>query len=142
MCPPVRIFLASALLLAVGANVAGAQNAPPSLNTPSSGTLQKPSGPPRDQPMKPPVAAPRQAVHKDGGTAQTPVVPPHGPVHAKKPATAAVVHKPVLVPSVPPPVAPVPLPAETTAAPDKLPDPEKPDGVPAKLPRFASLRSA
>jgi SH3-like domain-containing protein len=40
------------------------------------------------------------------------------------------------------PVAPVQPPAEAKAAqPEKLPDPEKPDGVPAKLPRFASLRS-
>jgi SH3-like domain-containing protein len=90
--------------------------------------------------MKPPAAAPRQQVHKDAGSAKIPVVPPHGPSHPNKPATA--VHKPVPVPAAPAPVAPIQPPAETTAAPpEKLPEPEKPEGAPAKLPRFAALRS-
>jgi SH3-like domain-containing protein len=46
------------------------------------------------------------------------------------------------VPPVPAPVAPAAPPADAkAAAPDKLPDPEKPEGDVAKLPRFASLRS-
>ncbi len=140
MRPPVRFLLASASLLAVGANAAVAQSVP-SVGTPSPGTLQMPSGPRRDQPMKPPVAAPRQPVHQDAAKAKTPVVPPNGQTHPNKPP-AAVVHKPVLVPAPPPPAAPVQTPAETNAAaPEKLPDPEKPEGVAAKLPRFASLRS-
>ena len=98
--------------------------------------MQKPSVQPADKPVRPPAAAPRQPVHKDAGSAKTPVVPPHGPAHPKKPSAAAA---PKAVPVPPPPVAVIPAPAETTA--EKLPDPEKPEGVPTKLPRFASLRS-
>jgi SH3-like domain-containing protein len=48
----------------------------------------------------------------------------------------------VPVPAVVPPAAPGASPAETKAAqPEKLPDPEKPEGTAPKLPRFASLRS-
>ncbi|HEY1411903.1 MAG TPA: SH3 domain-containing protein, partial [Rhodopila sp.] len=96
-----------------------------------------------------PAAAPRVPVEKAGrgearAAAKTPVVPPHGPTHPHKPAAKAVASpaKP------PPPVAATPAArppasaAETNAAPtEKLPDPEKPEGVPVKLPRFAALRS-
>jgi SH3-like domain-containing protein len=128
---PVRVFLALAWFLAVGGSVARAQSAP------SSGTLLVPSSPPRVQPLKPPAAAARQPVH----TVKTPVVPPHGPTHPHKPVAAAVPGK------APPPqpassVVPVQPQAETKAAqPEKLPDPEKPEGGSAKLPRFVSLRS-
>ncbi len=135
MCPPVRIFLASALILAIGVRTAEAQTSPP------AGTLQPKAAPTYDQPMKPPAAAPRQPVHREAGPSKAPVVPligpPHGPVHPKKPAVA----KPAPAPEVLP-VAPAPSAAETkTAVPEKLPDPEKPEGGPLKLPRFASLRS-
>jgi SH3-like domain-containing protein len=61
------------------------------------------------------------------------VVPPHGPVHANKPPASA-------PPAPPPPAAPA-APAAPPPAAEKLPDPEKPEGAPAKLPRFASLRA-
>ena len=110
----------------------------------SSGTLQVPHGSSRDQPAKPPAAAPRQPVHKDadrhkeanGG--KTPVVPPHGQIHPHKPATAAASGKtppPAPAPAVPPPEE------AKTVVPEKPADPEKPDTAVAKLPRFASLRS-
>jgi SH3-like domain-containing protein len=73
--------------------------------------------------------------------AKTPVVPPHGPTHPQKPSVkpgAVVPAKPAPAPVPPTP----PTPEETKAAPaEKLPDPEKPEGAPSKLPRFASLRS-
>jgi SH3-like domain-containing protein len=104
-------------LLALGSGLASAQTPP----------LQA---------SKPPLSTPKQPDHKTAA-GKTPVVPPHGPIHPHKPAVAA-------VPGNAAPVAPAiaPAPAEGTASPsDKLPDPEKPEGTTAKLPRFASLRS-
>jgi SH3-like domain-containing protein len=127
-------------ILAVGGSVAGAQNAQP------SGTLQAPSAPRRAQPTTPPVTAPREPVHKVGGASnvKTPVIPPNGPTHPRKP-TSVVAAAPAHGSPVPPalsPVVPIQPPAETkTAEPEKLPDPEKPESIAAKLPRFASLRS-
>jgi SH3-like domain-containing protein len=70
------------------------------------------------------------------------VVPPHGPIHPHKPAAAASAAKAVPAQPAAPAAAANPAPAGTTTAqPEKLPDPEKPEGAPAKLPRFASLRS-
>lgn len=127
---PVRVPLALAWLLAVSGSVAHAQTAS------SSGTLQKPTAPHHSQPERPPVAAPRSPVHKvEGG--KTPVVPPHGPIHPHKPVVVAAPDK--VAPAVPS-VVPVQPPAQAKAA-EKLPDPEKPEGTVAKLPRFASLRS-
>jgi SH3-like domain-containing protein len=131
---PVRIFLMLALLQAVGDGLAWAQSPP------SPDTLRMPSKPTRDQPVKVPAAAPRQPIHK-AEPARTPVVPPHGPIHPHKPGAAANAAKPV-APQPAAPIAPAQPPAEATAAPPgKLPDPEKPEGMPTKLPRFASLRS-
>lgn len=134
---PARFFVALVWLLVVGGNVAGAQNTAP------SGTLQVPSHPHRDQPVKPPAAAPREPVHKAGALnkGKTPVVPPHGPAHPHKPvaAAAAVPGKAVPVQPAPPPAPAVQPPAE--AKPDKLPDADKSESAAAKLPRFASLRS-
>jgi SH3-like domain-containing protein len=128
---PKRVVLVLAWLLAAGGSLARAQSAP------SSGTLSVPTGPPHVQPIKPPVAAPQRPVQK----VKTPVVPAHGPVHPHKPAGAATPAK-APPPQSEPPVAPAVPQAETKAAPpQKLPDPEKPDGGPAKLPRFVSLRS-
>jgi SH3-like domain-containing protein len=129
---PVRVVLVLAWLLAAGGSLARAQSAP------SSGTLLAPSSAPRAHPVKPAEAVPRRhSVHR----AKTPVVPAHGPVHAHKPAGAAASAK-GLPPQPAPPVAPVVPQAETKAAqPEKLPDPEKTDGGPVKLPRFVSLRS-
>jgi SH3-like domain-containing protein len=132
---PVRGFLALAWLLAVCGGLARAQTAPP------SGTLQIPAAPPHNQVVKPPAPAPRQPVRQGGeaGSAKPPLVTPHGPTHPHKPAAAA---KAVPIQPAPPPAAPVQPSDETQASqPDKLPDPEKPDGAPSKLPRFASLRS-
>jgi SH3-like domain-containing protein len=137
MCSLVRVPLILAWLLAVVAGSAWAQSVP------SSGTLQTPSKPAHDQPVKPPTAAPREPVHKAGaaGAGKTPVVAPHGPTHPHKPAAASAPGKPPSTQPAPPATA-VPPPAETKAAPpEKLTDPEKPEGAVAKLPRFASLRS-
>jgi SH3-like domain-containing protein len=141
---PARVLLVLASLPAVAGDLAWAQTPPASstLHPPAaSGTQhQTSSTPPRDRPVKPPVAAPRQPVHK-ADSARTPVVPPHGPIHPHKPAVAAGPGKaPPPQPALP--VVPAQPQAETKAAPsEKLPDPEKPEGAPTKLPRFASLRS-
>ena len=137
--------------LIAGGGSAWAQSPPP------SSTLQVPSGPSHDQPahdqqmpnqaVKPPAAVPRQPVRKVGDTAagKTPVVPPHGPIHPHKPVagnkkTGAAKAAPAQ--PAPPVGVPVVPPAETAIAPpEKLADPERPEGAPAKLPRFASLRS-
>jgi SH3-like domain-containing protein len=116
-----------------------------------TGTLQVPSQPAHDRPVNPPTAAPRQPVQKAGSTAgaSTPVVKPHGTNHPVKPKSAAggqsgpqnstkapaAAAKPAAEPSPSPPAA------EKTEPAEKLPDPEKPEGTAAKLPRFASLRS-
>jgi len=140
---PARTPLVLAWLVTAGS--AWAQNVPPS-SVPPSGTLQVPARPRHDQPVKPPSAAPREPVHNatGAGTGKTPVVPPHGPIHPHKPtAAAAAVPAGKAAPAQPaPPAATGPPQAETKPAPlEKLPDPEKPEGSPAKLPRFASLRS-
>jgi SH3-like domain-containing protein len=108
-----------------------------------SGTLQPPSRPSHEAPVKPPTAAPRQPVHQSGpAAASPPVVQPKGPPHPHKPpqkGKAAPDHA----------VAPAPGPVEAkpdanapaAADAEKLPDPEKPDCTAPKLPRFASLRS-
>jgi len=136
---PGRIFLCIPSLVAL----AGSPGWVPSARA-QSGALQIPAHPSPDQPVKPPAAAPRQPVHEAAKTV-TPVVPPHGPTHPHKPRTAT-----PAADKAPPkpnpagvPGAPVtPAPTEAQAAPaEKLPDPEKPEGGPAKLPRFASLRS-
>ena len=127
-----------ALLLAPGGHSAWAQTGAP------AGTLQVPPNPQRNQPVKPPAVAPRVPVRKAGSAKveKPPVVPPHGPKHPHKPTVsgAAVPAKPSPVP--PPAAAGAPAQAKAEPKPpEKLPDPEKPDGVAAKLPRFASLRS-
>jgi SH3-like domain-containing protein len=129
---PVRVLWMLAWLSAAGGGPAWAQ-------APSSGTLQLPAGPHHDQPEKPPSAAPRTPVQR-AGSAVTPVVPPRGPVHPQKPPaepTTAALAMPI--PPIPPP-APTMEEIKPPQA-EKLPDPEKPEGVPSKLPRFASLRS-
>ncbi|MFL5255227.1 MAG: SH3 domain-containing protein [Rhodopila sp.] len=120
-----------------------------------------------EQPVKPPSPAPRQPVHQDAprqqpahqeghagkappvapppaahpvaSPASPPVVPPRGPTHPHKPRGAA----PVPAPAKPAPVEAPPSIPSTPPAPaaESTPEPEKPDGSPAKLPRFASLRS-
>ncbi len=120
-----RILVHAASLVALAGAAARAQ----------TGTLQVPAHPPAEQPVKPPAAAPRQPVHEAG---KTPVVPPHGPAHPHKPAAAAT-GKPAPKPE-PAPAAPAPPEAQAPPA-EKLAEPEKPEGGPPKLPRFASLRS-
>jgi SH3-like domain-containing protein len=132
MCRPLRVILVLAGFFTAAVSAGWAQ-------TPS-GTLQVPASPHHDQPVKAPSAAPRTPVQKTGpqAAAKTPVVPPHGPTHPVKPAA-----KPAAAaPAKPPTPASPPAAEESKAVPaEKLPDPEKPEGVPSRLPRFASLRS-
>lgn len=85
-----------------------------------------------------PAPAPRQPVHK-----ATPVVPPHGSTHPHRPTPTPPAKAPPTAkgppPATPQPAAPPAQPSPSAA--EKLPDPEKPESGPAKLPRFASLRS-
>ncbi len=124
-----------------------------------SGSLQLPSHPNRDEPAKPPVAAPRQPVRQTGTAAgpvgqAPPVVSPHGAVHPRKPPSKAAgaarlpdkvetpAAKTASGPATGAAVAVDPAIPDAKAGPaDKLVDPEKPEGPAAKLPRFASLRS-
>jgi SH3-like domain-containing protein len=132
MFVPLRVLSVSAWLLIAGAGAAWAQV--------PSGILQVPPAPHHDQPATPPSAAPRTPVQRAGpAAAKTPVVPPHGQAHPQKPS----VKPSTVVPAKPAPAPPTPpTPEETKAAPaEKMPDPEKPEGAPSKLPRFASLRS-
>jgi SH3-like domain-containing protein len=111
--------------------------------TPASGVLQKPSGPPRDQPEKAPAAAPRQPVHKSvqaAGNEQAPVVAPHGQLHPRKPVAAGAAAKPPA--ALPAPASPAEPQADAVSVPAaRSPEPGQPDGSAVKLPRFASLRS-
>jgi SH3-like domain-containing protein len=153
MRSPALILLASMWLLAIGGNVAIAQSSPTTVTPTPAGASQAPQSGKREQPVNAP--APKEPVRKPGiaRPAKTPVVPPHGPIHPQKPvATTARASGNQGAPNKAgalnkaappqPPAEPVPPPAETKAAqPEKLPDPEKPEGAPARLPRFASLRS-
>jgi SH3-like domain-containing protein len=124
-------------ILAAGGRSAEAQT--PGAQT-SPGTSQIPAVPNHDQSVKPSVAAPRTPAQR-AGTAPVPVVPPHGPTHPQKPPLKAAGTPPAT--ALPSPPVPPPTPAEETKAgpTEKLPDPEKPEGAPSRLPRFASLRS-
>jgi SH3-like domain-containing protein len=131
----VRVLLALAWLAAVGGGLARAQSAVP------SGTPPIPSHSPRAQSGKPPVPARRQPVRRADGT-KTPVVPPHGAIHPHKPSAAAAGSDKTVPPQAVIAAVPGQTPAVTKAAPpENLPDPEKPEGGAAKLPRFVSLRS-
>jgi SH3-like domain-containing protein len=124
-------------LLAIGLGAARAQDGLPS-------GAQQATPRPQDQPGKPPATAPRRPTPQDraGHTAATPVVPPHGPTKPQKPATSAGDSPKAAILPTPGPAAPTDAAAEPkTVSPEKLPDPEKPEGAPARLPRFASLRS-
>ncbi len=109
----------------------------------SPNTVQAPVHPSQDQPAKSPPPAPHGASRKAASAKPTmpPVVPPNGPARARKPSSAAT--KPAQPTPTPPPAV-APSEAETPTVPpvvDKLADPEKTDGTPSHLPRFASLRS-
>jgi SH3-like domain-containing protein len=76
------------------------------------------------------------------------VVPAHGPIHPHRPAAAASsAGKAVPAQPVPPVAAPNPPASQAPASQKKVAQPEKPtdaeksDTAPAKLPRFAALRS-
>jgi len=132
------------LLLSLAcALIAGAR---PGWTQTAGGGLQVPAHPAPQTAPTPPAAAPRTPVQKGGGQAMPPVVQAHGDPHRRKPSAAGgkgdkskpATTKPE---AVAPPAAP---PATSEAKPEpqeKLPDPEKPEGTAAKLPRFASLRS-
>jgi SH3-like domain-containing protein len=133
-----RFALPLVWLLAAAGGMADAQSPTP------PGVPQTPYSS-RDQPARPPAKAPHQPVNKSGEAAsaqKTQVVLPLGSLHPQKSVGGAVSGKAVPVQVAPPPIVPAPSPAEAaTAAPEKLPDPEKPEGAAPKLPRFASLRS-
>ncbi len=128
---PLRVFWTLAWLSAAGCSHVWAQ-------APASGTLQPPAEQHRDQPAKPPSAAPRTPV-RHAGSGATPVVPPHGQVHPQKAVAEPSTATAFPVPPIPPPAPTIEESKPATA--EKLPDPEKPEGVPSRLPRFASLRS-
>jgi SH3-like domain-containing protein len=133
-------------VLAAGFGAARAQNlAPPGVLPATPAPLRDRSpGQPHDQRVKPPAAAPRQPVHQAGPAhpAAIPVAPPHGPIKPHKPAPAAADEPKSAVLPIPPAAAPGDAAAEPKpVSPEKLPDPERPEGAPASLPRFASLRS-
>lgn len=141
--------LAAAALALTWPMVAGAQ-------TSSLGAGPESGAEPSGRTAKVPSAVPRIPVQT---VTKTPVVPPHGPTHPQKPARPAKPVSPAKPASPAAPVTqakPVQDPAPATAVPggaaasesdakgataEKLPDPEKPEGTAAKLPRFASLRS-
>jgi SH3-like domain-containing protein len=131
-----RAVLGLTWLLATGLVAACAQTGGPSRD--------QPNAPSRDQPVKPQAGASRHPVHRAAASnpAKVPVVPPRGPTKPQKPpATSADKLKPV-VPPAPPAAAPDATATEPkTASPEQPPDAERPDGAPARLPRFASLRS-
>ena len=119
-----------------------------------TGTLQlpAPSQAAHDKPVSVPSAAPRQPVQKVGpaNASAPPVVKPHGTSHPEKPkAAAAASTAPHAAAKDQGDKSAPAKPAGETAPPadakpettEKLPDPEKPENAPAKLPRFASLRS-
>ena len=110
---------------------------------PQPGTLQPPSGPSARSAGKAPAAAPREPVRKasrrwrrrrrwcrrTGRHIRTSL--PRKPPAAPKPRRSCAARPCTRSAG-----------TETKAPPtEKLPDPEKPEGAPAKLPRFASLRS-
>jgi SH3-like domain-containing protein len=146
---PDRVSLALAWVLTVGASPVGASQVwAQNLSLPTA--PQGPSGVHHDQSAKPPKAAPREPVHRvgGGGTSSTPVVPAHGPIHPHRPAAAASsAGKAVPAQPVPPVAAPNPPASQAPASQKKVAQPEKPtdaeksDTAPAKLPRFAALRS-
>jgi SH3-like domain-containing protein len=108
-------------------------NAPaaPAHEQPTAPAHEQPTAPAHEQHAKPPAAAPRQPVHRAGSAHLTPVVPPSGPTKPHKPP-----------PVTPPAPAAAPSAEEPKAvSPEKPPDSEQAEGAPARLPRFASLRS-
>jgi SH3-like domain-containing protein len=109
-----------------------------------TGTLQAPPhNKSAETPPKPPATAPRAPVHQAGPKHTTPVVQPHGPTHAQKPAGKTAQQKPPATPKTeakPAPAAPPPAPeAQTKPAEPTSPEKGATTGLP--LPRFAVLRS-
>jgi SH3-like domain-containing protein len=134
---PARAILGLTWLLVTGFGAARAQTGVPPT------TSQSPPVPSHEQGVKPPTMS-RQAAHptSPGHNAKIPVVPPSGPTQPRKPA-GSTAEKPISVtPPVPPATARPDAAAEPkTVSPEKLPDPEKQEGAPVRLPRFAALRS-
>jgi SH3-like domain-containing protein len=131
----VRIILVTGWLLAAWGFAGWGIAARAQTGSPA-GNVQPPIGKKSDKPagtVPPPVAERKPA---SGHAGRAPVVPPHGPTHPHKPAA-----KPATVPVKPAPPSPPPEAAVESKPAEKLPDPEKPEGAPSRLPRFASLRS-
>ena len=115
----------------------------------TTGTLQVPAKQKSSEPAQPtpPQAAPREPVHQATGK-PTPVVKPHGVVHAQKPPPKPAPKAAAGKATAAKPAAPLPSPpVVATPAPTPPPEPPKPEapdkgtvtGLP--LPRFASLRA-
>ncbi len=119
---PWLLVLLAPLALSLGAPPAFAQTASPPMANPA---------PPPAQHRATPQAKP---AHPAGAT--TPVVKPHGPTHAQKPAAKAA---PKTAAPPPPPV--VAAPAPEPAAPAPPAEPPKGSVTALPLPRFASLRT-
>ena len=122
---PIRVVLVLVWSLAAGVSAVRAQGA--SSSDASQGAAHV-------RPVRPAEAS-RHSHHE-----RTPVVAAHGAVHPQRPVAAAPGKTPT--PQSAPPVAAAAASAEAKAASAAgLPDPEKPDGAAAKVPRFVSLRS-
>ncbi len=136
----IRVLLSSAWLLALGGGWfahALAQSLPAAKSPvrPAARlavTQEEPMIPPARRPVRP--AASRQEAHRPGSEKPLPVVAERAGSAERDPLPL-----PPRPPAVPPP--PVPPPPPPAKAAETLPDPEKPEGTAAKLPRFASLRS-
>jgi SH3-like domain-containing protein len=132
-----RAVLGLAGLLAIGFGAATAQT-----GMPPASQASPPAS--RDQPAKPPSTPSLKPARKTGSPhpATIPVVPPHGPTQPHKPAASAADKPKPSLPSAPAAEVRGDAAGEAkTVSPEKLPDPEKPEGGAAKLPRFAALRS-
>lgn len=138
MRPGLQIAVSVSLLVVLAA-------AAPSVLAQTAGTLQVPSRPAAPSTPTPPSAAPRTPVQQSGGgqAHPPPVVKPHGDAHRQKPAAQQAKTDKAKPGAAKPEQVPAPAP-KVEAAPEKaekLSDPEKPEGAPSRLPRFASLRS-
>lgn len=137
----VPVLLSSAWVL----SLAGAFIAPVRAQTPAPKALVQPA--PRlavtqEEPILTGPGRTHPEAKRPAAKKETKVEAPHAPPGKAAPqsspsASAEPLPIPPRPPAVPPPASPE---AQGTAA-EKLPEPEKPEGVPSKLPRFASLRS-
>lgn len=136
---PALVILASAWLFGVGGHSVIAQSVSP------PGSPQIPPAGSGEQRVKPPAVMHKEPIRKLGGGTvdKTPVILPRSSTHPHKPmGKPSVSGKATTIAPAPSPMVPISPRDETKISqPEKLPDPERPEGIPTKLPRFASLRS-